>query len=155
MILFPFFNPTYFVSRFIIRTLVQRLMLPNSINIMFSSLFSLSNIMISSVGFIPTLRTLNSIRRIIYNYKGRIITSQITRIFKSLDTTKLNPLVKENIQRTVFTCIRDCLKYSQPVNRMFYVLLTSIIFKAVKLFIFYTLKYILVIVLFSLGIWKR
>ena len=152
MILFPFFNPTYFVSRFIIRTLVQRLMLPNSINIMFSSLFSLSNIMISSVGFIPTLRTLNSIRRIIYNFDGRIRTSSVTRIFRSLDTANLNPLVQENIRRTVITCLRDYLKYSQPVSKMFYILLTSIIFKSVKIFLFYTLKYILVLVLFSLGI---
>lgn len=78
--------------------------------------------------------------------------SSVNRIFRSLNLTNLNPFVQENIRRTVFTCLRDCLRYSRPVNQMFYILLTSIIFKSVKIFTYFIFKYFIGIVLFSLGI---
>ena len=44
---------------------------------MFSSLFSLSNVLISNVGIISTFRVINVIRNYIINYTGRV---SITRI---------------------------------------------------------------------------
>ena len=107
-------------------------MLPNTLFIMFTSLFSLSNLLISNVGFISTFRVLNTVRRIIYNYEGRVSLTRINRLFNSLSSLNLNPFVLQNIRTPIFNCIRDCLRYQKHVNNMFFMLLTSVIYSSFK-----------------------
>lgn len=152
MILFPFFNPTHFIARFVIRQLVIRLALPNNIYLMFSSLYSLSNLLVSSAGFIPTIRVLNSIRSIIINYNGRVSLTRLHTLFRSLDTASLNPFVLQNIRTAVFTSIRECLKYSRPVNSFFFMILSSVLFSSFKYMLSSILKIGMSIILFSLTI---
>ena len=152
MILFPFFNPTYFLARLVFKFIIKRFSLSTHLYTMFFSLFSLSNVLISNVGFFSTLRVINTIRNVILNFSGRVSLTRLHLIFRNLDFLKLNPFVLNNIRPIIFRYIKDCLKYPTHVNKLFVVLISSLFYSFIKHIMFYIFKIMSTILLFALGI---
>jgi hypothetical protein len=139
-------RPTFFIGRFIVRTLINHLRLNTVFFKLFKVLFAATSTSILTVGIIPTLRFLFRIPRLINN--GSSITG--VRILSSV--SGFNTQVIETIINSIQPNWNDCMKEPKIFHKLYWIFLIFVVLGGFRPIIFHILKLLFTFIFASIGI---
>jgi hypothetical protein len=147
-------RPTFFIGRFIVRTIINNFKLNTVFFKLFKALFSATNSSILQffnssiliVGIIPTLRFLFRFPRFIRNGSSipgiRVLSSRFNN----------NNQVTEIIINSILPNWNDCIKNPKIFNKLYWIFLTFVILGGFRPIIFHILKLLFTFIFASIGI---
>lgn len=138
------FQPFNRLIIFSVHFLLRRLNTPSNLITLFTSLFTLSTILISSVGILPTLRVFWNLRQVTHrNTNLRVFLSRVTN---------LDPFILGQVIDVITPYYKDCLDNLPSFKRINWIIISYFILRMFRPNLFYILRFSIGAMFSSVGI---
>ena len=144
------FNPTFVIASFVMRRIISVFKLEKTFATMFSLLFSTTSSLVLTVGVLPTIRVLFVLRRYIFRNIRTLNFSNLSIIMNRLP--RLNGLVIQKVLEVIEPFLKFCIKHPNTFARLYNLYFVLVILSSFKILSLSFIKFILSIILSSLGI---